>query len=69
MYGKSSIRESCFSEPLHLVLRRLVGHENDTITDNVYGGDVPIKLLKEKIDQYDVSDILEGVLPFNVATH
>jgi integrase len=56
-------RENC------LVLRRLVGHENDTITDNVYGGDVPIKLLKEKIDQYDVSDILEGVLPFKVATH
>lgn len=53
-------RENC------LVLRRLVGHENDTITDNVYGGDVPIKLLKEKIDQYDVSDVLEGVLSFKV---
>ncbi|MGV2990614.1 DUF6538 domain-containing protein [Vibrio sp. E150_011] len=55
-------RESC------IVLKRLVGHANGNITNDLYGGEIPIELLKEKIEQYDVSDVLEGVLPFKVTT-
>ncbi|WP_412494839.1 tyrosine-type recombinase/integrase [Vibrio cyclitrophicus] len=45
---------------------RLVGHGNHNITDDVYGGRISAKTLKVKIDEYDVSDILENVLPFKV---
>nr|WP_102313406.1 site-specific integrase [Vibrio cyclitrophicus] len=48
------------------LVTRLVGHGNGTITEDRYGGRTPAKLLKDKIDEYDVNDILENVLPYKV---
>ncbi|MGF1778028.1 DUF6538 domain-containing protein [Vibrio nomapromontoriensis] len=52
-----------------MALKQLIGHGNGNITDDLYGGSMTIEVLKDTIEQYDVSDILKGVKPFKVATY
>lgn len=52
-----------------MVLKQLIGHKNGNITDDTYGGRASVEQLKAKIEEFDVSEVLKGVLPFKVASY
>lgn len=52
-----------------MALKQLVGHKNGNITDDTYGGRISHRQLKDKIEEYDVSEILKDVLPFELGSY
>lgn len=46
------------------IINYLIGHKNGSIADDTYGGKFPIKLLKDKIEEFGGGDVLTDVLRY-----